>query len=61
MKKEDREKNKAIKNALKEIIKSKVKEYKLKKKDYMIYGLFVDACIRETDFKPTINSYIEYR
>ena len=69
MKKEDREKNKAIKNALKEIIKSKVKEYKLKKKDYMIYtvkdnmiyGLFVDACIRETNLKPTINSFIEYK
>lgn len=46
-----------------------VKEYKLKKKDYMIYnvkdnmiyGLFVDAYIRETDLKPTINSYIEYK
>lgn len=69
MKKEDREKNKAIKNALKEIIKSKVKEYKLKKKDYMIYtvkdnmiyGLFVDACIRKTNLKPTINSFIEYK
>ena len=30
-------------------------------KDNMIYGLFVDACIRETDLKPTINSYIEYK
>lgn len=69
MKKEDREKNKAIKNALKEIIKSKAKEYKLKKKDYMIYavkdnmiyGLLVDAYIRETDLKPTIYSFIEYK
>ena len=32
MKKEDREKNKIIKNALKEIIKSKIKEYKFKKR-----------------------------
>lgn len=69
MKKEYREKNKAIKNALKEIIKSKAKEYKLKKKDYMIYavkdnmiyGLLVDAYIRETDLKPTIYSFIEYK
>lgn len=30
-------------------------------KDNMIYGLFVDDCIRETDLKPTINSNIEYK
>lgn len=30
-------------------------------KDNMIYGLLVDAYIRETDLKPTIYSFIEYK
>lgn len=69
MKKEDREKNRIIENALKEIVKSKIKQYKFRKRDYMIYmvkdnmiyGLFIDSYIRETDSKPIVHSYIEYK
>ena len=56
-------------NALKEIVKSKIKQYKFRKRDYMIYmvkdnmiyGLFIDSYIRETDSKPIVHSYIEYK
>ena len=69
MKKQDKERNKKLKNDFNSILKSKIKDYNLKKKDYMIYtvennmiyGLFPSAFIREKDLKPIISIKISYK
>ena len=69
MKKQDKERNKEFKNNFNSVLKAKIKDYNLKKKNYMIYtvdnnmiyGLFTSAFISENDLKPTILIEISYK
>ena len=69
MKKQYKERNKEFKNNFNSAIKVKIKDYNLKKKDYMIYTvennmiyvLFPSAFIREKDLKPIISIQISYK